>query len=1070
MEMEPLREELERSLLQNIDCRQFIPEKEVRRIVSDDIVRACVEQSGIEPQLRQDCIEAVLAGGQRVLAILLMLDHEHLIANFVEKDYLLKDTVVDSRLPFPLEALEAILSTKRLAMRFETRQWEVISPYFRSERNHRIFPEEIILPFTHQEAIREGGFGQIWKVRLPSCHNGFELLRTGPRSSTQVLTNRTAENIQKVPEAWVHVVRKVIKQEENPLSSTTDPAFKNEERILTLLRSLRHPNMVQLLASFTIQKRTLDGIRLEHNLLFPLAETDLWSILRTNQDHALHEHFPSKPTLFQELYGLSSAIEALHNYFSGPYNLSLIGCHYDLNPRNILVSNRKLLLTDFGLSRLRSTGTSKSIFAAGKGDYLAPECEPLEDDNFTKGVISRPSDIWSFGCVLLEILVNMHWDARTVDTFRKQRKAKVLDCFTAYQFHKFGQHHPVVHQRLDMLLQEAPPPHSIILDTIASTLQIDPVLRPKATDLTGQLYVQAVRISFDRVWETFADMTALTQVLEGRIELERLFLWGWASEFVHDSRLSPVQDRTEGTASQNWLLQTRPVSDPLLRALDDMAEELEYISENLGSEDRMLCPDLAPLRSHIDTLFSFMPYNVAKRSTSLLQDRLLNEDASLLLQTAEIAGHPGDIHESYQNIVLLAKLKHMTARVEQENKSKTRSLLMHEPLTTKWQKWHFYSTLEDEGRTRTVLVEWVPFSRPSVGLDKMDELYDRIQALAELLRQPYMPSGFRVLRCLGYFLDISQSAFGMVYQFPSSMVQPCTPWTLKEVIRRFQRPVLGSVFTLAHNIAYCVLQFHRTNWLHKNISTYNVVFFHDLLPTAKQESSRSHNSTRKETRREGDPSTIAQPQTSIRPKKDEKKPLLSKLKATLSTNAPSKPAPKSRSSPAGTSTSNLEKAVEQPRNTSSISLISSDRRSTLQSGSELENPYIIGFNHTRPDEETVFTSGTSREPQQKPYQHPECQRHDRGYRFRTEFDYYSLGVVLLEIGLWTPLEELVVKSIGSYTPREQKDLWLNEIVPALGPPMGEVYRDVVRFCLTCEDATAAGFEIAVVNELGRCCA
>lgn len=93
---------------------------------------------------------------------------------------------------------------------------------------------------------------------------------------------------------------------------------------------------------------------------------------------------------------------------------------------------------------------------------------------------------------------------------------------------------------------------------------------------------------------------------------------------------------------------------------------------------------------------------------------------------------------------------------------------------------------------------------------------------------------------------------------------------------------------------------------------------------------------------------------------------------------------------------------------------------------------------------------------------------DRGYRFRTEFDYYSLGVVLLEIGLWTPLEELVTKGIGSYPPRLQKDLWLNGFVPALGPPMGEVYQKAVKSCLSCDDAIAASFEIAVVNELGRC--
>ena len=117
-----------------------------------------------------------------------------------------------------------------------------------------------------------------------------------------------------------------------------------------------------------------------------------------------------------------------------------------------------------------------------------------------------------------------------------------------------------------------------------------------------------------------------------------------------------------------------------------MAEELDYILENIRSEGPVLCPDLAPLRSLIDSLFGFMPYHVAKRSTILLQDRLLNGDDWLLLQAAHMAGHPGRIYESYHNIVLLAKLKQMTSRAEQERKSQDRSLLMSESLMKKRQK------------------------------------------------------------------------------------------------------------------------------------------------------------------------------------------------------------------------------------------------------------------------------------------------------------------------------------------------------------------------------------------------
>jgi hypothetical protein len=40
------------------------------------------------------------------------------------------------------------------------------------------------------------------------------------------------------------------------------------------------------------------------------------------------------------------------------------------------------------------------------------------------------------------------------------------------------------------------------------------------------------------------------------------------------------------------------------------------------------------------------------------------------------------------------------------------------------------------------------------------------------------------------------------------------------------------------------------------------------------------------------------------------------------------------------------------------------------------------------------------------YQHPD-KRYDRGIRYSRAHDIYSLGCVLLEIGLWKPLHELV---------------------------------------------------------------
>lgn len=46
---------------------------------------------------------------------------------------------------------------------------------------------------------------------------------------------------------------------------------------------------------------------------------------------------------------------------------------------------------------------SKTVFKLGKAYYLAPECEDFEED-FKKLTISRPSDVWSFGCMIADVV------------------------------------------------------------------------------------------------------------------------------------------------------------------------------------------------------------------------------------------------------------------------------------------------------------------------------------------------------------------------------------------------------------------------------------------------------------------------------------------------------------------------------------------------------------------------------------------------------------------------------------------------------------------------------------------
>lgn len=76
----------------------------------------------------------------------------------------------------------------------------------------------------------------------------------------------------------------------------------------------------------------------------------------------------------------------------------------------------------------------------------------------------------------------------------------------------------------------------------------------------------------------------------------------------------------------------------------------------------------------------------------------------------------------------------------------------------------------------------------------------------------------------------------------------------------------------------------------------------------------------------------------------------------------------------------------------------------------LAKPYFIGFNHSRVNDDNEYSSRTDME-----YQHPAYQSSTRAYtddttrgivRFHQEFDYYSIGLVPMEIAFWRPLSSM----------------------------------------------------------------
>ncbi|OCK74720.1 hypothetical protein K432DRAFT_386647 [Lepidopterella palustris CBS 459.81] len=124
----------------------------------------------------------------------------------------------------------------------------------------------------------------------------------------------------------------------------------------------------------------------------------------------------------------------------------------------------------------------------------------------------------------------------------------------------------------------------------------------------------------------------------------------------------------------------------------------------------------------------------------------------------------------------------------------------------------------------------------------------------------------------------------------------------------------------------------------------------------------------------------------------------------------------------------------------------------------ISSAVLVGFNDSRP-EASRFTLGPKHDFQH--YQHPTYQM---GVPFRRTFDFFSLGVVLLELGLSYPVSVLRSWHPEVRTEEGFRKKLLKSYVPQLGERMGALYRDAVRFCLDAENVVGFTQEDA---EAGR---
>ncbi|KAI0182698.1 kinase-like domain-containing protein [Xylaria flabelliformis] len=340
----------------------------------------------------------------RVLAILILFRMGHAIIQLQE------DGVSDAKLPLtytdekevkdlhlakepktPLKCFQDKQWIIQMKIDICRTQWHLDVPYLKMQSDsgpeHRDFQCDVVLPWCKPENLprepvqgtnieENGGYSLVRRVHIHPGYHGFHevLDKIGLSSCSN------------------NFALKILNPESN---KELDKMYQNEIKQLKSFNGMRSKHLVTLLTTFTHSEK--------RHFLFPWATCDLFSYWKDQQTDP--QKVDNARWLSKQFKGIVKAVHTIHN---PPHIEHIYGRHGDLKPDNILWykhhkgnPNGILVVSDMGFTVAHST-YSRSKDAPGNV-ARTPEYRPPEID--TKEVhVSRKYDVWTLGCIFLEML------------------------------------------------------------------------------------------------------------------------------------------------------------------------------------------------------------------------------------------------------------------------------------------------------------------------------------------------------------------------------------------------------------------------------------------------------------------------------------------------------------------------------------------------------------------------------------------------------------------------------------------------------------------------------------------
>ena len=245
------------------------------------------------------------------------------------------------------------------------------------------------------------------------------------------------------------------------------PAQREEEFLQALHDAkIRHDNILLSYCGFRF-----DG---ELHLISEIATTDLQKLFITSEPDAYNV---DKPWLRAQMYGLAEALALIHDIEPGVK----AACLNDIKPANILVfgtSKPVLKFTDWGCAKISLAGQdSDGTIVYGDRSYWPPECS-------AKQPTTRAYDIWSLGCVYLELLLWFTEGKAAHREFFMARCGYEVDGDDAFQ--EYGQVKECALKRLDVLQADEGGWRHVV-DIIRDMLKVKPEERLTAEEVKQRL-------------------------------------------------------------------------------------------------------------------------------------------------------------------------------------------------------------------------------------------------------------------------------------------------------------------------------------------------------------------------------------------------------------------------------------------------------------------------------------------------------------------------------------------------------------------------------------------------------